>query len=174
LLRRILLAAVAAALGVLMIGGSASAASQPTPIATPSPAIPDGGCAAFGRTQTYQAWGPAAYYERPVDVSYAIAECDATLTGPTFTMTATGTASITDAETGEALDSRGFAVTGTWTDPAGAGWPLDWWACDVESATLDWTIAGVYDFRVSAAAGAWTLDVAVPGADAVHFEYSGC
>lgn len=161
------------ALGVLGIAGAAQAA-QPTPAATPSPLIPDGGCAAFGRTQTYMAWGPATYYDVPVDVAYEVGDCIATLDGLTFTMSATGTATITDAETDELLDSRGFAVTGTWLDPLAEGWPLDWWACDVETASLVWLIDGVYDFRVSAAAGSWTLDVAVPDADAIHFEYSGC
>jgi hypothetical protein len=166
LLRRITLAALAA-LGVLGIAGTAQA-SQPTP------AIPEGGCAAFGRTQTYHSWGPAAFYERPVDVSYAIGDCTATLDGLTFTMSATGTASIADAGTGKTIAGKSFSVSGAWADPTDAGWPLDWWACDVESATLVWLIDGVFDFRVSAAGGSWTLDVTVPDADPVHFEYSGC
>ena len=158
-------------LGVLAIAGTASAV-QPT--ATPSPALPEGGCAGFGRTQTYQSWGPAAYYERPVEVAYGIAECSATITGDTFDMTASGTASITDLKTGDAIESRPFTITGSWADPALAGWPLNWWACDVSTASLKWTIEGAYAFIAEANGGSWAIDIVVPGADNIHFEYSGC
>ena len=170
MLKRFLLITLVA-FGVLAIAGTASAV-QPT--ATPSPALPDGGCAAFGRTQTYQAWGPAAYYDRPVEVAYAIADCSATLTGLTFDMTATGTATISDIETGEAIESRPFTITGSWADPLAPGWPLNWWACDVESASLSWTIEGAYAFIAEATSGSWAIDIVVPGADNIHFEYSGC
>lgn len=166
LVRRLLVAAGAAVAFLALTAGAARADAED--------AVPAAGCAAFGHVQTYRGWGPALHFERPVTVTYSIVDCRAGVDGDTFTLSLSGTAVVRDAATGRLLGPRPFAASGSWTDPSGVGYPPDWWSCDVRQASFRWEIPNAYSFVVSARDGSWTLDVGVPGAKGVHWDYSAC
>lgn len=133
-------------------------------------------CGAFARTQTYVGWGPAAYYDRTVTVVFSADGCDAGLAEDAFSFDLTGTAVVYEGSgvSGEPLDVQPFVTSGVFTDPGGSGWPPSWWSCETDAARIEWSIPGVYSFVATATAGAWTLDVQVPGADPVHWTHAGC
>ncbi|HZD16823.1 MAG TPA: hypothetical protein VE669_01650 [Actinomycetota bacterium] len=133
-------------------------------------------CSSFARVQTYRGWGPALHYGRTVTVSFTAAECRGGFVTGGFTYALTGTATVyAGAEMGgDPLEVRDFVSDGSFADPRGTGWPPDWWSCDVDEATINWRIPGVYSFVAGASHGSWNLDVTVPGSDTVHWHYSAC
>lgn len=135
-------------------------------------------CSPLAHTQSYEGWGPAAAYGKPVTVVYQAARCS-TPDGSALDLSAEGTAQIFDGPSaaGALLDTRPFLVTGTWRKPKNAeAWPPTWWACDVPFASYTWQIPGVYSFRVSARNGVWSLDVSSDGAGSHAFSWThdGC
>ena len=140
-------------------------------VARPAAASAGGGGCVFPWTQTYRGWGPSAHYEQVVTVRYE-AECTATETDGTIHLAASGTATVYTGEAaeGEPIDTTAFTNTATWSDPEHPG-ELNFWACSVASADYDWSMAGVYDFSLSATDGHWSLDVSPDG---VHFEHPAC
>lgn len=137
-----------------------------------------GSCSPLGHTQSYEGWGPAVAYGKPVTVVYQAARCS-TPDGSALDLSAEGTAQIFDGPSaaGALLDTRPFLVTGTWRKPKNAeAWPPTWWACDVPFASYTWQIPGVYSFRVSARDGVWSLDVSSDGAGSHSFSWThdGC
>ena len=159
--RGIIVAALVA--GVLALGAAPASAEETD-------------CSSFAHTQTYQNWGPSAYYGQTVTVAFTAAECAAGHEGVAFAFELSGTAAIYAGEeiAGEPLDVLPFESSGVFTDLDGSGWPPDWWSCGVEAAQITWEIAGVYSFVATATGGVWTLDVHVPGAAPVLWQHAAC
>ena len=162
--RAILFPAIVA--GMLGVGTVAGAADSDISI----------GCSGLQRTQTYEGWGPAAFYGQTVTVAFTAADCTASLEDGVFSYDLAGAAVAYAGEeaTGPVLDSHDFVSAGRFSDPDGDGWPPRWWACDVAEASISWEIPGVYSFEVSANDGTWALDVQVPGAKNIHWQHDGC
>jgi hypothetical protein len=136
------------------------------------------GCGPFAFTQTYIGWGPALAYGEPVTVAYEGSRCT-TPEGTGVGLSVQGTATVYRGILAERqpIDTRPFTVTGTWNHPTNAaGWPPDWWQCDVKHATYTWEIAGMYTFEVEARWGVWTLQISTQGLQPklVHWAYNGC
>jgi hypothetical protein len=136
------------------------------------------GCAPFGFTQTYVAWGPALAYGRPVTVAYEGSRCTMPA-GAGAEVSVRGTATVFQGILAEGLpiDARPFTVSGTWNRPTNpAGWPPDWWQCGVKHARYTWDIAGMYTFEVEARWGVWDLQISTQGLQPtlVHWAYNGC
>lgn len=132
-------------------------------------------CSAFARVQTYPGWGPALHYGEQVTVAFSASECSGEVADGAATYSLSGTATVYAGgeASGKPIAVEPFVSQGSFTDPDGSGWPPDWWSCDVEDATISWSIPGVYDFDAHASGGSWSLDVAA-GGQSVHWAYSGC
>jgi hypothetical protein len=136
------------------------------------------GCRPFAHTQTYITWGPALAYGEPVTVVYDASHCTKS-SGTAVEVSMQGTARVYQGVLvqGSPIDTRPFTVTGLWERPkVAAGWPLDWWSCDVKHARYSWEIGGVYTFAVTARWGVWSLDVTSKGAASrtVRWTYNAC
>jgi hypothetical protein len=169
---------LAVALGLLaLLQGRGSAASLPVEpaAATNGAGWTGGACGDFDLTQTYENWGPADFYERPVTVSYQATRCSH-LRPQAVDLSIEGVAVVyrgTSAE-GSPLDEQPFVATGRWANPTNAaGWPPDWWQCGVRSAEFSWQIVGVYTFAVTVEQGVWNLDVQA-GDESVDWTYDAC
>lgn len=156
--------------GLVLVSGGAGAQGQSQP--------PGSSCDTLELTQTYDGWGPAGFYRRPVTVHYQASGCSITR-GSTLNLLRQGTATVYPgtSASGDPIDQRPFLVQGLWVRPASAaGWPLAWWGCHVTLADYSWKISGVYTFRVKARGGEWKLRVANFGAlpNVVRWQHDGC
>jgi hypothetical protein len=159
--RGIIIATLAA--GILALG------------AMPAGAQEEIDCAPFSRVQTYRGWGPAEHYGEVVTVSFSATGCTGGVEDGAFGYTLTGTATVYEGTeaSGTPIAVEPFASFGSFSDPAGDGWPPPWWSC-VESADITWQIPDVYSFEARASQGFWNLSVRVPGSPAVHWSHAGC